>query len=137
MENYKNVYSIDNYIPLGRKGIVVLLDEVEKPMEVNENGVVVPLYVDYESDGGRPVAKIETKEYKNIGTIVKISNKAQANIEEEMMDIKVGDKVALYKNVVEHPSSILYFNTNSHMLVSQGYLQVDVHSLQSKVINVN
>jgi hypothetical protein len=134
MTNYKKEYKIENYRVLGRKGILVLLDEVEEELNVNDAGVIVPLYEDYASDAGRPKAKMDVKEYKNIGTILQISKKAQEILDEEKMDVKVGSRIVIYPSQINAHNRFM-LNTASSLVEFKGYLNVDAQMIQSELID--
>lgn len=82
------------YKVVGQKGVLIQLDELEQAT-VTESGVHIPAYQNYTTDGGRPASELSTEKYSPMGEVLQISDKAQELLEQEKMDIKVGDRVAI------------------------------------------
>lgn len=68
--------------------VIVLLDKAEDHT-VTEGGLIIPLFENAESDGGRPISKLSLKRYLSIGTILAMSPTAQ----EKLPTVKVNDRV--------------------------------------------
>jgi len=60
--------------------ILVQLDQVTDT--VTEHGIIVPLFENYETDGGKPSSKISSKKYSSVGTVLKISNNSPLQLAE-------------------------------------------------------
>lgn len=78
---------ISNLELLGDR-VIVLLDKAEDHT-TTESGLIIPLFENAETDGGRPASKLSMKRYLSTGTILGLSQTAQ----EKLPTIKVGDKV--------------------------------------------
>jgi co-chaperonin GroES (HSP10) len=68
--------------------VIVLLDKAEDHT-TTDGGVIIPLFENAETDGGRPTSKLSMKRYLSVGTVLAISATAQ----EKIPTISVGDRV--------------------------------------------
>jgi co-chaperonin GroES (HSP10) len=68
--------------------VIILLDKAEDHT-VTESGLIIPLFENAESDGGKPISKLSLKRYLSVGTVLALSATAQ----EKLPTINVGDRV--------------------------------------------
>lgn len=132
----EKILSITDHEIVGSKGILIKLFPYPTDSTINSAGIIVPLYENYESDGGRPASRITTENFSNIGEVIQISSKAQQYLEEEKMDIKVGDIVSIGREH-KHPSNqFLPKNVQTqHPSDYEGYMIVHFNAIQSKIKN--
>lgn len=117
----------------GTKGVLVKL-EPYKGETVTRGGLIVPKYKNYETDGGRPASKRDPERFSTVGQIVAISDKAQELMDQEMMNYKVGDTIAVYSHVKN--SNNWFIEDKLHPVADwNGYLLVHPNSLECKLIN--
>jgi co-chaperonin GroES (HSP10) len=62
---------------------------------VSEKGIVMPLFQNIESDGGRPDVKASNLEYLSVGTVLKISALAKQKLADSLSPLSEGDTVYL------------------------------------------
>lgn len=124
---------VENHEVLGQRGVLIELLPY-KSETVNEAGVYIPLYENYETDGGRPAARIKVDNYSTIGKVIQISKKAQELLDEDKMDIEVGDVVSIYLNA-KNPSNQFLIERETPVVDFNGYLAVHPNTIQSKIIN--
>jgi len=125
--------TLDNHKIVGSRGVLIKLDAYTSPIEIDEDGIYTPLYENYETDGGRPASKFRIEEYSPIGTILQISEKAQELLQEEKMDLKVGDRVTIFKSQRIGFNEFIEDRTKP-IEVFKGYLTVHPSAIQSKLI---
>lgn len=124
---------LENHKVLGSKGILIKLEEFEEKIQKNEAGVYTPLFENYETDGGRPDVKIRIDEFSTIGEIIQISEKAESLLKDELMDLKVGDRVAIYRNH-KNPVNEFLVDRSKPVEEFQGYMTIVPAMIQSKII---
>jgi len=128
--------TIDNHEIQGSKGVLIKLQEIEEDYETNDLGVIIPLYENYESDGGRPAARIKEDTYSSVGEVIQISEKAKQIMAEELMNYKVGDLVSISAQQ-KHPSNQFLVDKDKVVANFSGYLILHPSMIQSKIINYN
>ena len=125
--------NIENHKVLGSKGILIKLEEFEEKIQKNEAGVIQPLFENYETDGGKWDSKIRIDNYSSIGKVLQISSKAQDLLTEEQMDIKIGDKIAIYLSH-KNPANQFLVDRSKPVEEFQGYMTIAPAMIQSKII---
>lgn len=126
--------NIENHKVLGQRGLLIKLMPY-KSETINEAGVYIPLYENYETDGGRPAARIKTEEtFSTIARVEQISEKVQEILNEEKMDIQVGDYITIALQA-KHPSNQFLVTREVPAVDFEGYLLVHPNTIQSKLIN--
>lgn len=80
----------------GQKGILIQLLPYPEEDTTTSSGIIIPKYKTQETDGGRFVAALDHEVYSLVGTVLQISDRAQQDLDEQKMDISVGDKVVIH-----------------------------------------
>lgn len=111
--------NIEKFIPVGTRGILVLLDPLKTT--TTDSGLLVPKFENSMSDGGRPVSKYSDQVYSTMGTVVSISARAEKELEKEEIPVKVGDKVVIQDNA---RAQVLYLNPDSTFSTHDGYVSI-------------
>ena len=124
---------IQKYKVVGQKGVLLkLLPYTEET--TTESGIVIPLYDNYTTDGERPASKLSNKKFSDLAEVVQISEKAQAIMEDEKMNITVGDMVAIYPSA-NNSSNWFILNREVPVADFEGYLLLHPNYIQAKVYN--
>lgn len=93
-----------NDLTLLHDRVVIQLDEVGDT--ITEGGVIVPLYENYETDGGKPGSKVSSKKYTNTGTVLALSESASKQIPA----LQAGNKVFVSNSSVSTPQYHFYID---------------------------
>ena len=127
----EKILNITNHEVVGVKGILIKLEEYPDQVTTNEAGVIIPIYENYETEGGRPASKITGSMFSNVGTILQISDMAVELLKQDKIDIKVGDRVSIHRNQ-QHPSN-QFLPENMQVVDFVGYVLVSSSMIQSKI----
>jgi len=130
----EKILDITNHEVVGRKGVLIKLEEFQNKESINAAGVYVPLFENYETDGGRPASKIKDENFSYIGEVIQISEKAKDILAEEKIDIKVGDRVSIHRNQKVQFNHFFPEN-NAPVMDFSGYILIDPSGIQSKIKN--
>ena len=84
---------VQNFSVIGAKGVLIQL--IKYPELNGSDSLIIPVYENYETDGGKPAARIKEEVYAPIGEILQISDTVKKQFEEESIDLKVGDHVLI------------------------------------------
>lgn len=125
---------INNYEVVGSRGILIKLEPYKNPTSITDEGILIPLYENYETDGGRPDSRIKENEFSLIGKILQISLKSQEILEREKMDLKIGDYVGI-SPMHMHQSNWFLVERDTPVSKFTGYLRIDPTMIDSKIIN--
>lgn len=126
--------NLNNYKILGQKGVLIRLLPYRSETTTTAEGIIIPLYENYETEGGRPASRIKSEDkYSTIGEVLQISDKAQLILNEEKMDIKVGDYISI-PLVHKHPSNQFLLSKNDSVSEFEGYLTIYPNMVQAKII---
>lgn len=126
--------TLQNHKIFGHRGILIKLYEYEEEFSTNEAGIITPLYEAYETDGGRPDAKLRTDKFSAVGKIVQISKAAQDLLNQEEMDLKIGDVISIHKAYLSGANEFLV-NKDTPNQKFEGYLLIHPNMIQSQIIN--
>lgn len=124
---------IENHEILGPK-ILIKLIPYKESISTNEAGILIPLYENYETDGGRPAARIKEDEYSCVGKVIQIPKAAKDYLDSEKMEVSVGDMITISHNQ-KHPSNQFLVNKDVQVQEFEGYLIIHPSLIQSKIIN--
>lgn len=118
--------STSNILLLGDR-VLVQLDEI-KDFTTTPEGIKIPKFVNVESDGGRPKARILNQKHIPIGTVIAISDFAK-----EKSSLQVGDRVLVNPKTV---SQDYHFLLNREDLVQafDGVISVPYVLIEAKII---
>lgn len=123
---------ISNYEFYGPRGVLLKLEKFKDEITINEAGVHIPLYENFESDNGRPDSKIKVEDYSCIGEILYISKASQKMMEDEGMEYKVGDRVAIFRNQKTPFNQFLVDKTNQ-VEKFEGYMLITPQMIECKL----
>lgn len=84
-----------NFTLLGPRGVLIQLDKL-KSATTKESGILVPSYENYETEGGRPAAKLNHEVYSLLGTITQLSHKAKEIAALDGYQLTTGARVVVY-----------------------------------------
>jgi hypothetical protein len=119
----------------GVKGVLVELQKY--PEDLTTGNIFVPKYENYETDGGKPAAKIKEELYSSIAKVLQISDAAKNTMEESFMDVQVGDYV-LIQDASRHFSNWFILSPNHPVADFDGKLLIHPNSILAKLeINEN
>lgn len=127
---------IKDYEILGARGILIELEKFEEEVPVNEKGLIVPEFQNFQTESGRIDSNVKGRKFKSKGTIVQISAKAQDILDEEKMGLKVGDKVAIFENSL-HESAWFVINRDVPTRAPEGYIRVHPNNIEAKILSNN
>lgn len=116
----------------GQKGVLIQLEKFPKESTTTESGIVIPQYKAYETEGGRPAAKIDEEIYTTIGTILQISTAARQLLEKENTSLEPGDKVMIHPSS-KNPHNWFFPDRNQRVQDFQGLLLISPQQVQAKI----
>lgn len=111
---------------LGSK-VLIQLDEATSHTQT-ETGLVIPLFENDMSDGGRPITKVSAKKYLSKGKIINISEKAK----QEYPELNVGDAVFVSTQVAS-PQYQFFMNRDQLVLDWTGVIIVNPIQIEAKI----
>lgn len=101
---------------------------------VTDKGIVVPHFVNVESDGGRPMARPSDRKYLSQGTIMGISKLAASRLQENSTPLKEGDRVYVSQSAVS--PTFQFFTDRSKIVVEfDGHVCVPHTSIEAKILD--
>ena len=112
--------------------VIVLLDKQSEHTTTAGN-IVVPQFVNAESDGGRPIALLSDHKYLATGTVVAISETASDKLHNLSTPISVGDRVYVSPSVV-NPSYQFILNRSKLIAEFEGYISISHSLIEAKII---
>lgn len=107
--------------------VVVQLDELADHT-ITDAGIVVPLFQNIESDGGRPDTKVSNLKYLPKGTIVNISQFAK----ERLPELNIGDRVFVVPSVVA-PAYQFFSKRNGLVENFEGTISIPHTYIEAKI----
>lgn len=117
---------VDNIVLLGSK-VLIQLEEAKSHTET-DTGLVIPLFENDTSDGGRPITKISAKKYLSKGTIINMSPKAK----DEYPELNIGDTVFVSAQVAS-PQYQFFLNRDQLVLDWTGVIIVNPIQIEAKI----
>lgn len=129
-----NKLSLKNFEPQGKRGVIVELIPYPETSDKSESGIYMPKYKTYETDGGRPAARIDKEKYSLVGTIRYISSCAQSLMHKEEMEYKVGDMVSVLDHA-KNRANWLIEDKLQQVADFTGLLLITPEHLECKITN--
>lgn len=120
----------------GASGVLVQLHPFDEATTKTTSGLIVPKFKDYETDGGRWAAKMDVEKFSLVGTIVQLSEKCKEIMEQEKMDYKEGDVVAV-KATAKQTYNWFITDKNTPVADWTGLLLITPHLLECKIEEEN
>lgn len=111
--------------------VLVKLDSLETHSET-DNGIVIPLYEQYETDGGRPAAKLSNKKYLSKGEVIDFSPLAAKKLEEQETPITKHQRVYVNINAVS-PNYQFFPKRDSLVIDFDGYILIPYTLIEAYV----
>lgn len=109
--------------------VLIKLDE-HKEHTSTPTDLLVPLYDNIETDGGRPGVKISAKKYLSQGTVVDISKSAATLLDKDGITVTPGTRVFVNTNAVS-PSYQYFTNRDSLVINFDGHILIPVVLIDS------
>ncbi len=108
--------------------VVILLDKAQDHT-ITDGGVIIPLFENGETDGGRPKSNLSHKKYLSVGTVVAISEVAK-----DKLPVLVGDRVYVTPTAA---SANYQFLTDRSQLIENwdGYIAIPHTLIEAKINN--
>lgn len=125
---------MNSYKVQGSQGVLIQLIPFLSSTTKTQAGLIIPKYKDHETDGGRFVAAMEDPKWTTVGRVLQISAKAQQILDDEKMDIVVGDIISV------KPSAKQVYNwfiddKFSTVAPWEGKLLVNPNVIEAKIID--
>ena len=117
---------------MGAKGILVQLFEL-KDEKVSDAGIITQAFVNGETDGGRPVSRRSDEMYQPKGEIVQLSNQVTKWLEENEVDLKVGDTVLIQPGS-KHRNNWFIENPETGTEEFTGLVKLHPNNIEAKLI---
>ena len=111
--------------------VLIQLDKSEEHTTLS-SGLTIPLYENYETDGGRPGAKASDKKFLSQGTVVALSQSASKKLEENNSPLNIGDKVFVTQNAVS--PQYQFFPDRSNLFIQfEGLISIPHVLIEAKI----
>lgn len=122
---------------MGQKGILIQLVPYKSETTQTEEGIIIPLYERYETDGGRPASRIKEDKLSTIGKVLQISAIAREVLDNDKIKLNIGDYVSISE---QHKNSTNQFIIDKDIPVVmeqdfEGYLRIFPNMIESILIN--
>ena len=126
---------VTNFKVLGHRGVLVQLQKY--PEDLTTGNIFVPKYENYETEGGKPAAKIKEEIYSSIAKVIQISDMSKEILEKERMELQEGDYV-LIQDAARHYNNWFILSPNHPVSDFDGHLLLHPNSILAKLeINEN
>lgn len=119
---------VNNIQLLGEKVLIQL--EAASDHTTTDTGLIIPLFENDLSDGGRPITKLSSKKYLSKGTVINISPKAKISYPE----LEVGDTVYVPTQVAS-PQYQFFLTRDKLVLDWEGVIVVNPIQIEAKINN--
>lgn len=121
-----------NFQLLGNR-ILIKLDE-QPDHSSSEQGVIIPKFINTETEGGRPKASLDTRKHLLQGTVLQISPKAAQALADELTPLSPGDRV--YVSASTNNSSYQFFLDRSQIVsYFDGHIAIPHALIEAKILN--
>lgn len=120
-------------ISLTGNRVLIKLDHVEsKPKD--DSGIIVPLFEQAETDGGRPDFKVSNRQYLPKGEIVAISPAASKMYQEEGTPLVPGDRV--YVSIAALSNAFHFYPERDNLVIPfDGHVLLQPNLIEAHVNN--
>lgn len=111
--------------------VLIKLDLLEDHSK-SESGLSIPLYEAYQTEGGRPSAKLSDKTYLAQGEVILCSPSAAKKLEEQGTPISIGQKVFVTMSSVS-PAYQFFMDRSNLVLEFDGHILIPYTFIEAYV----